>query len=72
MIIGDTRIPRGRVAIHGCLHQNVNDDRVENNEKRLKKFSSEENLPWPIPSSTRPDVKTYVAEGQWAYVVCFL
>ena len=62
-------MPRGVVSITVYLDEEVNDKSnvLRTGEGRQ---SSEDNLPWPLPSLTRPIGKSYSGKGQIANTVC--
>ena len=53
----------------GYLDKEEKNDSVELDANDEGRESSDDNLPWPFPSSTRPIGKTCVGEGQRAFVV---
>lgn len=72
-ITGDNLVPTGKVSLLGYLDQEIDDKNIGVNKDEVEKQSSENNLPWPLQSETRPLGKTYAGHAQWAYVVsCYL
>ena len=68
-ITGDPLVPRGRVLVTGYLDKEEKNDSVELDANDEGRESSDDNLPWPFPSPTRPIGKTCAGEGQRAFVV---
>ena len=53
----------------GYLDKEEKNDSVELDANDEGRESSDDNLPWPFPSPTRPIGKTCAGEGQRAFVV---
>lgn len=65
-VTGDLHVPRGQVTARAFLAHSIPEPSSSTVGEEEARESSDDNLPWPIPSATRPLGETYVAHGRIA------